>query len=360
MQQLPASEQRNRRSSLHCATHADNFPLYQDKRFIMSNPAHSNSVQTLRNHSDTAPCWVLDIDVDFLRALLYIPGLEPAQCPRFRLPAAAAQGNFSEIALATLAHPLLAQLSIPHTPSLALCREYALTGPENTAVTNKLTHMKDSLQGGSSAALCALRHSIFASHFATANGIELTASSLAATFSKQSSLQLSPIQHTLSYPVLDSFHAALLGIISAPAVASRMFRQGILAVKLTQHRLQAALVFQGRMLGFFEHPFTPALATTTIPATQLARLLQHLESFRLGWLPPEVAEQENARVAVCPQLPAEAEGFKPMYITGSHAPALQGYGQISSIDDDPAMTGCWGLIHALELEHSTRGSHVLK
>ena len=146
-------------------------------------------------------------------------------------------------------------------------------------------------------------------------------------------LRLSKIQRILQFPFTDAFCASVLGVLADAAVWGRSFREGI-AVSYIGHGLaQAALIFQGRLLAVAERNFS---CQEDAPG-----FLEQLESFRLGWLPQEQMRALGGFSVVEPDLPAEAEGFRPMYITGPQAHWLHGHGIEVSCED----TACRGLLH---------------
>lgn len=135
---------------------------------------------------------------------------------------------------------------------------------------------------------------------------------------------------------MDSFGARVQGLLALPALQKRNFREGLTILHVGKGRIHASLVFQNKMYGYFSAPFLPS-----------QDLQGFLETFRLGWLPPEKAALVGGISFLTPHLPAEAEGFKPLYIFGSNAEALKNLGQVVNLPFDQQFLACWGLLFAL-------------
>ena len=155
-------------------------------------------------------------------------------------------------------------------------------------------------------------------------------------------LRLCAIQRITGYPVLDSSAAFLLGLLAEPAVNGRSRREGVTLLFAGRHTVSAGLVFQDRVLGFFELP-----AERVLPAdgSEPSVLLHCLEDFRLGWLPRERAAELGGFAAVVPALPGEAEGFRPLFVTGPCADLLEGRGRIVGDPEHRAVNNCRGLLY---------------
>ncbi len=133
--------------------------------------------------------------------------------------------------------------------------------------------------------------------------------------------------------VMDSFCARLHGLMFLPPLYKRNFREGLCILHVGKSQIHAALVFQQRLYGYFTAPIMPAKA-----------LQELLESFRLAWLPEEKAQAVSGLSFLSASLPAQAEGFKPLYIFGSNADAFKNLGQIIQMPFDQQFLGCWGVL----------------
>lgn len=138
--------------------------------------------------------------------------------------------------------------------------------------------------------------------------------------------------------MMDAFCARVHGAMGLPALQARTMREGLVLLEMGEERVSAALVFRNRLFGYMAAP----AATMTVPL-----LLDWLEAFRLGWLPPEKAEAAGGCSFVCIGLPAEAEGFRPLYLLGENAGRMKAHGQLLGLRTEQDMLGCRGLVLAL-------------
>ncbi len=150
--------------------------------------------------------------------------------------------------------------------------------------------------------------------------------------------RLAALQAATGGPVAEHGAALLLGLLALPEIAERSYRQGVLLIAADSNRLTASLVFQERILGVYER------SSSRLDPSRLAR---DVEEFRLGWLPDEQVRQTGGHGCFILELPPEAEGFKPIYITGPQRYALHGMGNIAAPYDDCNQTACFGLLHGL-------------
>ena len=155
-------------------------------------------------------------------------------------------------------------------------------------------------------------------------------------------LRLRAIQRITGNAVTDCSAAFILGLLSTPGIAGRSCREGVVLLFAGKHFVSAALVFQDRLLSFFELPADKVLPSG---AQDVSLLLHILEDFRLGWFPGELAAKLGGFVDAVPALPAEAEGFRPLFIAGPEAALLEGHGQRVCSHEDSALTACRGLLY---------------
>ena len=174
------------------------------------------------------------------------------------------------------------------------------------------------------------------------SGNGVGAASLMAEPAGEDMLRLRAIQRITGYPVLDSSAAFLLGLLAESGINGRSRREGVTLLFAGRHTVSAGLVFQDRVLGFFELP-----AERVLPAdgSEPSVLLHCLEDFRLGWLPRERAAELGGFAAVVPALPGEAEGFRPLFVTGPCAAMLEGRGRIVGDSEHRATNNCRGLLY---------------
>lgn len=150
-------------------------------------------------------------------------------------------------------------------------------------------------------------------------------------------LRLRAIQRITQCPVADGFTAFLLGGMSLPTLEKRSLREGIVLLYAGNTRLRAGLLFRGRLWGVCERP--------VVEPASLPRVLKELDDFRLGWLTAEALGAPDGSVSMVAPLPAEAEGFRPLFAGGPRAAMFTEHGQIRSPYGDAAMHGCWGLLY---------------
>ena len=155
-------------------------------------------------------------------------------------------------------------------------------------------------------------------------------------------LRLGAIQRITGYPVLDSAAAFALGLMADSGVSGRARREGVTLLFAGKHTVSAGLVFRDRLLGFFELPAQKLLPPD---GSEPSLLLTCLEEFRLGWLPKERAAELGGFSDVALSLPPEAEGFRPLFVTGPRAVLLEGRGRLVGGPDDMALNNCRGLLY---------------
>ena len=148
---------------------------------------------------------------------------------------------------------------------------------------------------------------------------------------------------TPSALAMDAFCAHIHGALALPALHARTQREGLVLVNMGGETVSAALIFQNRLFGYMAVP----ASAMTVPL-----LLEWLEAFRLGWLPPEKAEAVGGCSFVCIGLPAEAEGFRPVYVLGENAFRMKAHAQLLSQQTEPAMLGCRGLVCGYGIKES--------
>lgn len=137
--------------------------------------------------------------------------------------------------------------------------------------------------------------------------------------------------------VADTGTAALLGALSMPEVRDRSEREGVTIVNLGNSHVLAFLLYQSKVYGIYEHHTSMHTAES---------LQKDLQEFRLGWLPDEEVREHGGHGCIFHEIPAEAEGFRPIYILGPRRNLLEGYGQFIAPYGDMMMAGSYGLLYA--------------
>lgn len=155
--------------------------------------------------------------------------------------------------------------------------------------------------------------------------------------------RLQALQHAIGGGlVADTGVAAVLGALSMPEVARRSYREGIMIVNVGNSHVIAFLVYKERIVGVYEHH---------TGMHDVESLTKDLQEFRLCWLPDEQVRSTGGHgSAFAPDMPAEAEGFRPTFILGPRRSMLQGHGLFIAPHGDMMLAGCYGLLHGCGLQ----------
>ena len=146
-----------------------------------------------------------------------------------------------------------------------------------------------------------------------------------------SGLSPADIRRMAGFPGADSRYAFIPQLMARPDLAGRGMRQGVTLLSLDEQGILAALVYGSSLYGLLHLPFGPAPGLECPGASgdfSPASLLPLLDDFRLGWLPHERARSLGGHVWRPGELPAEAEGFAPVFATGLLARHMQGHARI--------------------------------
>ncbi|MEG2173636.1 MAG: DUF1786 domain-containing protein [Desulfovibrionaceae bacterium] len=139
-------------------------------------------------------------------------------------------------------------------------------------------------------------------------------------------------------PVADTGTAALLGALCLPEVRDRSQREGVTIVNIGNSHCVAALVYQQRILGIYEHH---------TGMRSVEQLLQDLQEFRMGWLPDEQVRATGGHGTAFGHIPEAAAGFDPTFVLGPRRELLRGYGQFVAPYGDMMLAGCYGLLEGM-------------
>lgn len=136
----------------------------------------------------------------------------------------------------------------------------------------------------------------------------------------------------------DSGTASVLAALSLEAVCERSWSEGVSLLFADGVHVQAFMIFQEKVLGLYENH------------AQLDRdsLLADLRELRLNWLPDEQVRAAGGHGCICGDFPAEAEGFRPTWLLGTHREVFKGAGRLSSPCGDARFERCFGLLCGLE------------
>lgn len=173
---------------------------------------------------------------------------------------------------------------------------------------------------------------------------------------EQALLRLEPIRSMTGVLAADAFAALAAGMCAQPGVVARSRREGVVLLHMGRRYIRAVLLFRERLLSALELPTAGLFpehgeGKAAVPAGKqgLAAFLPLLDDFRLGWLPQETARAYGGNVYSLPQLPAEAEGFRPAFLFGPLARLAAGHG-VPAADETDETLACLGLLRGCGCE----------
>lgn len=153
--------------------------------------------------------------------------------------------------------------------------------------------------------------------------------------------RLADLQACTRGPVADTGAAAVLGALFEKDIAAQAEERGILVVNVGNGHTVAFLLFQGRILGVYEHHTGMIDAPT---------LWSHLERFRIARLENVEAFDSGGHGCLCLDLPTRAGDFSPTYVLGPRRDLLAPFGAaFPAPGGDMMLAGCFGLLHGLRL-----------
>jgi uncharacterized protein (DUF1786 family) len=137
--------------------------------------------------------------------------------------------------------------------------------------------------------------------------------------------------------VMDTGAAAILGALCDPLVGEKT-EEGVMVVNLGNQHAVASLIFNASIVGIYEH-HTGCLS--------VAKLLDHLERFRLGTLTDEEVFSDHGHGCVTLPQARDMSSFATVVVTGPqrHLAKSLGY-YFAAPYGDMMLAGCFGLIRA--------------
>ena len=135
----------------------------------------------------------------------------------------------------------------------------------------------------------------------------------------------------------DSGTAAVLAALGMESLRDRSWGEGVTVVFADGVHTQAFVIFREKVLGLYENH----------ASLGKDELLLDLKEFRLNWLPDEKVRAAGGHGCICGDFPAEAEGFRPTWILGSHRDTLKGAGRLANPCGDARFERCFGLLYGL-------------
>lgn len=170
-------------------------------------------------------------------------------------------------------------------------------------------------------------------------------------------LRLCSIQRITGFSALDSAIAFICGMQALPAVAGRSRREGVVVLHMGRDYVRAALLYREHLFALLELPAAimgnpradrsaPSHDTPAVNNFTPETLLQWLDDLRLAWLPAEKATGQGGFLCRAEAFPPEAEGFRPLFMSGANAGLLDGFGQLVCCGPENNIK-CRGLLAAL-------------
>mgnify|MGYP004536729901 FL=1 len=150
--------------------------------------------------------------------------------------------------------------------------------------------------------------------------------------------RLQALREKTGGPVSDTGTSALLGALSVQEVRDRSWRDGVTLVNVGNSHTVAALAYQGRIRGIYEHHTGMRTPEET---------LRDLDQFRKSWLPCEEVRASGGHGTAFGPYCEEAGGYETTYITGPRRELLRGHGRFLDPFGDMMLAGCFGLLWGL-------------
>lgn len=148
--------------------------------------------------------------------------------------------------------------------------------------------------------------------------------------------RLKALQKKTGGPVADSAVCAILGALSDPHILERSFREGITLIHAGNAHTLAALIYQGKVYGIYEHHTNKH---------ELALFQENLKQFRKHWLTEEVVHASGGNGLAFGKNVEEAGDFAPTFIFGPERALFAGEGKFIAPHGDMLHTGCFGLLY---------------
>ena len=141
-------------------------------------------------------------------------------------------------------------------------------------------------------------------------------------------------------PVADSAAAAILGLLTDPAVKAKNNETGVMLVNVGNSHTVAALVYRQRIHGIYEHH------TGMLPPDEV---WNDLERFRRGHLTNAEVFDKGGHGCLTLTLPEAAGIFPYTSVIGPKRATLAGFDvDFPSPGGDMMLTACFGLVHWLQ------------
>lgn len=155
--------------------------------------------------------------------------------------------------------------------------------------------------------------------------------------------RLKSLQANTGGPVADTVTASILGALCDDIFFERCCRQGVTLIKAGNMHTFAALVYQAKVYGLYEHH---------TQKRGLKLLLDDLSEFRKRWLPTEKAHASGGQGTAFGKEIPEAGDWEPTYLLGPKRGLLRDHGQCIAPHGDMPHAGCFGLIYGWSRSHA--------
>lgn len=147
--------------------------------------------------------------------------------------------------------------------------------------------------------------------------------------------RLKALQAQTGGPVADSTVCAILGILCDENIMNRSYKEGITIINMGNSHTLAALIYQGKVVGIYEHH------TDT---RELSLLLEDLRQFRNRWLTQEHVHQSGGNGVTYARHDEAAGDYSPTFIIGPKRNLLLDDGKFIAPYGNMTNSGCYGLL----------------
>lgn len=155
--------------------------------------------------------------------------------------------------------------------------------------------------------------------------------------------RLKSLQAHTGGPVADTATASILGALCDETFIDRGYRQGVTLICAGNCHILAALVYQAKVYGIYEHH---------TEKTGIKALFDDLASFRKKWLPSEKVQKEGGQGTAFGQDMSAADDWQPTFLLGPKRGMLRDFGQFIAPHGDMPHAGCFGLLYGWSRAHA--------
>lgn len=148
--------------------------------------------------------------------------------------------------------------------------------------------------------------------------------------------RLKALQEQTGGPVADTAVCAILGCLSDLDIMERNYKEGITIINAGNTHTLAALIYQGKVIGIYEHHTNKH---------EISLLLEDLKQFRSHWLSEEAVHESGGNGLAFGKSDEKAGDFSPTFILGPCRMLFKGQGKLVAPHGNMLHTGCFGLLY---------------